>query len=138
MNIEELNESELKEIKRAFTIFVMKVVKHASYDFMRKETLRNSRNVPLDEDIVNKVSLSNYDDGTFFVENFTKLEKVMSKEKHRKAISKLSKREKQIINLLYIEEKSIEEISRLLNISNKTISNTRNNALNKLRKDMEE
>ena len=137
MNIDELDESELKEIKRAFTIFIMKVVKHSSFDFIRKETLRNNRNVPLDEDIINKVSLSYFDDGTFFVENYTKLEKVMSKEQHRKAISKLSKREKQIINLLYIEEKSVEEISRILKISNKTILNTRNNALNKLRKDME-
>ena len=138
MNINELNEKDLKEIKRAFTIFIMKVVKHASYDFMRKETLRNSRIVPLDEDVTDKVSLSVYDDDTFFVENYKKLENVMSKEKHRKAISKLSKREKQIINLLYIEEKSIEDVSKILKIGSKTISNTRNNALNKLRKDMEE
>ena len=105
---------------------------------MRKETLRNCRNVLLDEDIVNKVSLSNYDDDAFFVENNTEIEKIMSKEQHRKAVSKLSKREKQIISLLYIEEKSVVEISKILKISSKTITNTKNNALNKLRKDMEE
>lgn len=138
MNIENLSEQELKEIKRAFTMFIMKVVKNASCDFARKEALRSSRTVLLDEKIVNKVSLSNYDNGTFFNEDNPEIEKIMSKEKHKKAISKLSKREKQIISLLYIEEKSIEEISELLKISSKTIANTKNNALNKLRKDMEE
>ena len=112
MNLDGLSENELKEIKRAFTIFIMKIVKNSSIDFIRKETLRNSRNLPLDEDIVNKVSLSNYDDGAFFIENYTKLEKIMSKERHRKAILKLSKREKQIINLLYVEEKILKKYQR--------------------------
>lgn len=85
----------------------MKVVKNAYCDFARKESLRSSRNVLSDESIINKVSLSNYDNGSFFIRNFTELEKTMSKEKHRKAVSKLSKREKQIISLLYIEEKSV-------------------------------
>ena len=44
--------------------------------------------------------------------------------------------EKQIIYLLYIEEKSIDEISNYLNISKKTILNTKNNALIKLKNDM--
>lgn len=141
MNIEELNENELKEIKRAFTIFMIKLVKHSSLDFIRKEKLRVSRNLPLDEDIVRKVSLSNYDDGTFFIEiknDFNDLEKVMSNEIHQKAISKLSKREKQIISLLYIDEKSIEQVAEILNLTTKTVINTKNNALNKLRRDMEE
>lgn len=141
MNIEELNEKDLKEIKRAFTIFMMKLVKHSSFDFLRKETLRVSRNLPLEEDIVCKVLWSNYDDDTFFIgvrSDYNNLEKVMSKEKHQKAISKLSKREKQIINLIYIEEKSIEQVANILNLTTKTVTNTKNNALNKLRKDMEE
>ena len=141
MNIEELNEKDLKEIKRAFTIFMMKLVKHSSFDFLRKERLRVSRNLPLEEDIVCKVSLSNYDDGTFCVEiknDFNNLEKVMTKEKHQKAISKLTQREKQIISLIYIEEKSIGQVAKILNITTKTVANTKNNALNKLKKDMEE
>ncbi len=141
MNIEELNEKDLKEIKRAFTIFMMKLVKCSSFNFWKKETLRVSRNLPLEENITNKVSLSNYDKDTFFVEtksDFNNLEKIMSKEKHQKAISKLSKREKQILNLIYIEEKSIEQVAKILNITTKTVANTKNNALNKLRKDMEE
>ena len=78
MNIENLSEQELKEIKRAFTMFIMKVVKNASCDFARKEALRSSRTVLLDEKIVNKVSLSNYDNGTFFNEDNPEIEKIMS------------------------------------------------------------
>lgn len=141
MNIEKLSEEELKDIKRAFTIFMTKLVRYSRIDFIRKETLKNSRIVPLEEGVVKKVSLSNYDSGTFFIDNYVKgnkIDKLMSKEEHRKAISRLSKREKQIIKLLYIDEKDIEEIARELNITEKTVSNTKNSALDKLRNDMEE
>ena len=141
MNIEKLNEEELKDIKRAFTIFMTKLVRYSRIDFIRKETLKNSRIVPLEEGVVKKVSLSNYDSGTFFIDNYVKgnkIDKLMSKEEHRKAISRLSKREKQIIKLLYIDEKDIEEIARELDITEKTVNKTKNSALDKLRNDMEE
>ena len=42
MNIDELNEEQLRDIKRAFTIFILKVIKHSAIDFVRKEKLYNS------------------------------------------------------------------------------------------------
>lgn len=139
MNNEELNEEKLREIKRAFTIFITKVIKHSAIDFARKEKIYNNRFVSLNEYISDEMSLSVYDDDIFLDDpnlNYKKLEQVMSKEKHKRAISKLSEREKQIIYLLYIEEKSVDEISNYLNISKKTILNTKNNALIKLKNDM--
>jgi RNA polymerase sigma factor (sigma-70 family) len=61
----------------------------------------------------------------------------MTKKKHQNAVSKLSEREKQIIHLLYIEEREVDEVAKLLNISTKTILNTKKKALNKLKNDME-
>ena len=108
MNIEELNEEQLRDIKRAFTIFILKVIKHSAIDFVRKEKLYNSRIMSLNEYVNNEMSLSVFDDDIFCVENdidYRYLENVMTQKKHQKAILKLSKREKQIIYLLYIQEK---------------------------------
>lgn len=131
MNIEELNEEQLRDIKRAFTIFILKVIKHSAIDFVRKEKLYNSRIMSLNEYVNNEMSLSVFDDDIFCVENdidYRYLENVMTQKKHQKAILKLSKREKQIIYLLYIQEKEIDEISKMLNISKKTILNIKQNA----------
>lgn len=141
MNIEELNEEELRDIKRAFTIFITKVIKHSAIDFVRKEKLYNSRIMPLSEYINNEMSLSFFDDDIFCMENnidYKDLEKLMTKREHQSAISKLSEREKQIIHLLYIEEKEVEEVANLLNITTKTVLNTKKNALNKIKKDIGE
>lgn len=141
MNIEKLNEEELKDIKRAFTIFMTKLVRCSYLNFIKKETLKNSRIVPLNEGVVKKMSLSNYDNGIFFIENNIKgneLEKIMTKNEHRKAVSKLTKREKQILKALYIDEMDVEDIAKKYNITLKTISNARKLAIDKLRDDMEE
>lgn len=141
MNIEKLNEEELKDIKIAFTIFMTKLVRCSYLNFIKKETLKNSRIVPLNEGVVKKMSLSNYDNGIFFIENNIKgneLEKIMTKNEHRKAVSKLTKREKQILKALYIDEMDVEDIAKKYNITLKTISNARKLAIDKLRDDMEE
>ena len=141
MNIEKLNEEELKDIKIAFTIFMTKLVRCSYLNFIKKETLKNSRIVPLNEGVVKKMSLSNYDNGIFFIENNIKgneLEKIMTKNEHRKAVSKLTKREKQILKALYIDEMDVEDIAKKYNITLKTISNERKLAIDKLRDDMEE
>ena len=141
MIIDKLSEEELKDIKRAFTVFMIKVVKHHSLNFIKKERLNNSRNLPLDEGVINKVSLSNYDSGTFFYENKVnnnELEKVMTKSEHTNAILRLSKRERQILKAIYIDKKKNQEVAEEFNITYKTVSNTRISAINKLRKYLEE
>ena len=141
MNIEKLNEKELKDIKRAFTVFMTKLVNHHSINFIKKLKLNYARNLPFNEGIIYKVSLSNYDNGIFFIENIIKdneLEQIMTKKEHSKAVSKLSRREKQVIKALYVDDKDIEEIAKELDITEKTVLNTKNSALNKLRNDMEE
>ena len=69
--------------------------------------------------------------------DYRHLENLMTKKKHQNAVSKLSEREKQIIHLLYIEEREVDEVANLLNISTKTVLNTKKKALNKLKNDME-
>ena len=141
MNIEKLNEKELKDIKRAFTVFMTKLVNHHSINFIKRLKLNHARNLPFNEGIIYKVSLSNYDNGIFFIENIIKdneLEQIMTKKEHSKAVSKLSRREKQVIKALYVDDKDIEEIAKELDITEKTVLNTKNSALDKLRNDMEE
>ena len=111
MNIDELNEEQLRDIKRAFTIFIMKVIKHSAIDFARKEKLQNSRIVSLNEYVNNEMSLSVFDDDIFYMENdidYRHLEKIMSQKKHQNAILKLSEREKNNMNILNLSEKGGE------------------------------
>ena len=141
MNIEKLNEEELKDIKRAFTIIMTKLMRRSYINYIKKEKVKNSRIVPVNEGVVKKMSLWNYDNGIFFIENNIKgneLEKIMTKNEHRKAVSKLTKREKQILKALYIDEMDVEDIAKKYNITLKTISNARKLAIDKLRDDMEE
>ena len=50
-----------------------------------------------------------------------------------KALSKLNNKEKEIIYLIYFENKTLREISKLKNISIKKIFNFKNKILDKLR-----
>lgn len=141
MNNKNFSSEDLKNIKRAFTIFIIKVIKHASIDFARKEKIRLSRIMSLNEYVNNEMSLSVKDNGVFLFKecnSYNDLHLIMTSEKHQKAITKLTKREKEIIYLLYIEEYTLEEIALKLNLTSKTVRNTKNNALTKLKKDMEE
>ena len=141
MKNKDFSSEDLKNIKRAFTIFIIKVIKHAAIDFARKEKIRLSRIMSLNEYVNNEMSLSIKDNGVFLFKecsNYNELHLIMTAEKHQKAITKLTKREKEIIYLLYIEEYTLEEIALKLNLTSKTVRNTKNNALAKLKKDMEE
>ncbi len=51
-----------------------------------------------------------------------------------KALNSLTKRQKQIIVEFYINELSMEEIAQKLNISYRTVVNTKTNGINNLRK----
>lgn len=141
MSNKDFSSEDLNNIKRAFTIFIIKVIKHAAIDFARKEKIRLSRIMSLNEYVNNEMSLSIKDNGVFLFKecsNYNDLHLIMTSEKHQKAITKLTKREKEIIYLLYIEEYTLEEIALKLNLTSKTVRNTKNNALTKLKKDMEE
>ena len=50
-----------------------------------------------------------------------------------KALSKLNDKEKEIIYLIYFENKTLREISKMKNISYTQIANIRNKILKKLR-----
>ena len=139
MGIEYLSDEELKEIRKAFTIYIVKVIKHSAIDFIRKQKKYEGRIVYLNDFEEEKVSLSMFDNDILFFEektNYSQLEKIMTKEKNRKAVKKLTDREKEVMYLIIIEELDTEEIAKRLKISTKTVLNTKNNALKKLRKDL--
>ena len=139
MEIKYLSDEELKKIRKAFTIYIVKVIKHSAIDFIRKQKKYEGRIVYLNDFEEEKVSLSMFDNDTLFFEektNYFQLEKIMTKEKNRKAVEKLTDREKEVMYLIIIEELDTEEIAKRLKISTKTVLNTKNNALKKLRKDL--
>lgn len=51
-----------------------------------------------------------------------------------KGLNKLTKRQREVVIYYYIENKSMKEISKILNISYRTVVNTKTNSLKKLKK----
>ena len=65
MNVDNLSEEELKYIKRAFKIYIMKVIKHSAIDYVRKLKARKYSEIAFSDAVEISVSLSNFDEGTF-------------------------------------------------------------------------
>lgn len=109
-----------EEIVKAFKVFIKKVVRNAAVDYARKVKSAKYREVLFSELVEDKVSLSNYGSGTFFVDIQNLDSNTTSKL--RKIISTLKEKDQTILNLTYMK-KSNEEIAEILNLSEKTIRN---------------
>lgn len=114
-----------EEIVKAFKVFIKKVVHNAAIDYARKVKSAKFKEVLFSELVEEKVSLSNYGDGTFL---FRKLELQIenldfdTSEKLKNIISTLKEKDQAILELSYTG-KSNEEIADILELSEKTIRN---------------
>lgn len=67
MNLDSLSEEEVKAIKRAFSVFMMKIIKHSAIDYVRKIKAKKYTEIAFNDAIEISVSLSKFDEDTFFV-----------------------------------------------------------------------
>lgn len=114
-----------EEIVKAFKVFIKKVVHNAAIDYARKVKSAKFKEVLFSELVEEKVSLSNYGDGTFL---FKKLELQIenldfdTSARLKNIISTLKEKDQTILELSSIG-KSNEEIANILELSEKTIRN---------------
>lgn len=122
-----------KEIARAFTAYMIKLIKHSAIDYIRKVKKSQEKEISLSDVMYNVVSLSSFiDDGT----SFCLYEKTIE-ERFEKGFEKLSKNEQKLVKLLK-SKTSLTEISEILNIDIESVYSLKSRTRKKLKKYMEE
>lgn len=121
-----------KEIARAFTAYMIKLIKHSAIDYVRKTRRSQDKEISFSEVFNNEVSLSSFvDDGTFYLFEST------IEEKFEKGLSKLSKTEQKLVRLLKAKS-SLTEISKIMNIDIESVYSLKSRTKKKFKKYMEE
>lgn len=133
MSIEQYSD---EEIVKAFKSFIKKVVENAAIDYSRKVKSRKYKEVLFSELVDEKVSLSNYDNGTFFEPKG--ITEIISNNSSAKVLKVLTEREKQILTYFYIEKMSIKEIAIKLHTTENCVKSTKSRCLKKLKRKMGE
>ena len=131
-----MNSNYNEETVRAFKSYIMQVIQHSSVDYIRKVKSSKYTEIAFTDAIDNTVSLSSFDEGTFF--DFDSVSEItFSNNKRKKAFSKLTKNERNI--LIYTAEGlSDKEIAFELGLKTKSIKVIRNKARNQFKDNMEE
>ena len=131
-----MNSNYNEETVRAFKSYIMQVIQHSAVDYIRKVKSSKYTEIAFTDAIDNTVSLSSFDEGTFF--DFDSVSEItFSNNKRKKAFSKLTTNERNI--LIYTAEGlSDKEIAFELGLKTKSIKVIRNKARNQFKDNMEE
>lgn len=123
-----------KKIRNSFTSFISKIIINTSINYKRKITYINKREEELKESFTD---INNDILDTFVEEvNYLQLEKVFSNAKYTNAMSKLTDREKLILYLIVIEEKSVKDVAKILKLSENNVTIIKYRAKNKFLKNL--
>lgn len=129
-----------RNLCKEFTVFLTKLVFNASIDYRRKLIRIKEREQEITLDIENKVSLSNTGKGTFcFMEENVvsdEIEKIFELEEHYKAMKPLTKKQKEVIDLFVLKGLSVEEVAKIMGISESDVTTTKNRAIEKFKKNL--
>ena len=105
-----MEENEIQEVVRAFKVYITKVIKHSAIDYIRKIKAKKYIEVAFSNAIDSIVSLSSFDEGTFF--DFDEIGKInFLNKRNEKAFNSLSEKEKKIL-LLLIDGYTTKEIAK--------------------------
>ena len=119
------------DLEKKFVSYISSLLHFNSINFDKKIRKYNERYPLIMEDV--EESQFGYVEGNAIELDLNGLESQISDPALHKLFLKLSSREKEILNLTYVENKKDAEIAEKLRISQQSISKTRKNALNKLR-----
>ena len=115
-----------EEIVKAFKSFVSKVIENAAIDYARKIKNKKYNEVSFSESFSEVVSLSNYDNDTFFVEKLCKINLI---------VSNFNEKDKKIFHLM-LNGKDNKQISTIMQSSDKTIKKQKNLIRKKLKEEL--
>ena len=115
-----------EEVVKAFKSFISKVIENAAIDYAPKIKNKKYNEVSFSESFSEVVSLSNYDNDTFFVEKLCKINLI---------VSNFNEKDKKIFHLM-LNGKDNKQISTIMNLSEKTIKNKKNLIRKKLKEEL--
>lgn len=120
------------DTRNMFTSWIKKVIHSAKVDYVRNMK-RDLKTVALDNVPEKNLTLDVETDIEGKGNKIGQLQISFENEKLAKAFSMLSKRRREILLLLFVEEFEASEIAELLNVQVQSVHNERNRALKKLR-----
>lgn len=120
------------DTRNMFTSWIKKVIHSAKVDYVRSMK-RDVKTVALDNVPEKNLALDVETDIAGKANKIGQLQISFENEKLANAFSMLSKRRREILLLLFVEEFEAAEIARLLNVQVQSVHNERNRALKKLR-----
>lgn len=127
-------------ICKSFNVFITKMILCASIDYKRKLFRANQFELEITPEIDNKISLSKTGKDIFcFIEEKVashELEKVFELEEHYNAMKPLTNKEKEVIDLFVIKKLPVEEVAKIMGISESNVTTIKSRALERFRKNM--
>lgn len=115
----EYSDEEIVEIVKAFKLYIKKIVKHSTIDFIRISKKNKYKEILYSDLVDEKVSLSVFDDDTFLLFEEDNLNDIM---RNLEVDIKLTEREKQYLSLI-LKDYSNCEIKRIMKITDNNIYN---------------
>lgn len=131
-----MNSNYKEETVRAFKSYIMQVIQHSAVDFIRKVKSSKYTEIAFTDAIDISVSLSNFDEGTFFGFDNTN-ELIFTNKKNEKSFNSLTKKERKIF-LLLIDGYTPEDIAKKLNINLQNVYSSISLARKKFKNRLEE
>jgi len=121
--IENVRQGKYKPEKASLGSYVRGIAKFTTWNYNRRQ-----KKIPNPDESAEELNIPN---------NTNPLKELIQQEEYdilKKEIVKLSKKDKEILLLFYIDEKSITEIGNELGMSNRKISERKHSAINRLEK----
>ena len=121
-----------QKTKNRFTAYIKAVIQNSATDYKRKllKSLENEISVA-DFSSLPKELLS-YDDGSFLLEEdiaYSNIEKLFTDERYYMAMKKLTDKEKLVLYLTIVEERTAEEVAETMNTTKDNIWKIKSRAI---------
>lgn len=128
-------------LKAKFTRFIESIIKNTAINYFKKKQRISIKEVELEQEKIEEVSLSNTDDGTIFsLEkdiSYSNLENVFTNKDHYFAMRQLTDRQKLVLYLSIVDSLSAKEIGNIIGISEITVRTIKSKAIKAFIKSLE-
>jgi len=120
------------KIKMEFTAYIKTVIQNASTDYKRKLLKMLEHEISVTDFTSLPKELLSYDDSSFLLNEditYTNIENLFANEKYYRAMKRLSDKEKLVLYLTVVEEKSAEQVAETMNTTRENIRQIKSRAI---------
>jgi len=117
-----------------FTAYMKAVIQNTSTDYKRKLLKTIEHEISVSDFSSLPQELLSYDDGSFLLEKditYSNIENLFTSEKYYRAMKKLSDKEKLVLYLTIIKEKTAGEVAEIMNTTKENVWKIKSRAIKK-------